>query len=266
MIGKLVAQLAGRPLEQLLARPSVTTLAYLRRFGWSEQIIDSFFRPFFGGVYLDRELDTASNFFEFVFQQFVQGAAAMPALGIQELPNQLASRLPAGTVRLNAPVAAVAEGGRVVHLASGETLAAAAVVLATDGPAAARLLGAGLPAPHSPRRPAYYLHVFCHRRPSPQPRPPPAAPQRPARRAGPQRRLPDRGVPGAGPGRSGPGVGEHAGRARLIGGRADDTAAYRAGGLVWAGGPPVAAPGALTASSRRCPCTAPASPCSRNYS
>ena len=147
LIGKLVAQLAGRPPEQLLGRPSVTTLAYLRQFGWSEQIIDSFFRPFFGGVYLDRELDTASNFFEFVFQQFMQGAAAMPALGIQELPNQLASRLPAGTIRLNAAVTAVAEGGRVVHLASGETLAAAAVVLATDGPAAAHLLGAARPAP-----------------------------------------------------------------------------------------------------------------------
>ena len=147
LIGKLVAQLAGRPPDQLLAQPSVTTLAYLRRYGWSEQIIDSFFRPFFGGVYLDRELNTASNFFEFVFQQFMQGAAALPALGIQELPTQLVSRLPAGTIRLNAAVAAVAEGGRAVRLANGETLAAAAVVLATDGPAAARLLGADLSAP-----------------------------------------------------------------------------------------------------------------------
>jgi phytoene dehydrogenase-like protein len=154
LITKLVAQLAGRPPQQLLARPGTTTLDYLRRFGWSEQIIDSFFRPFFGGVYLDRELSTASNFFEFVFQQFMQGAATVPALGMQQLPEQLASRLPAGTIRLHTPVAAVAEGGRLVHLANGETLAAAAVVLATDGPAAAHLLGADLPAPaHAVARP-----------------------------------------------------------------------------------------------------------------
>jgi protoporphyrinogen oxidase len=146
LIGKLVAQLAGRPPEQLLAQPSVTTLAYLRNFGWSEQIIDSFFRPFFGGVYLDRELNTASNFFEFVFQQFMQSAVMVPALGMQQLPEQLANRLPAGSVRLNTPVAAVADGGRTVHLANGETLAAAAVVLATDGPATAHLLGASRPA------------------------------------------------------------------------------------------------------------------------
>jgi len=149
LIGKLVAQLAGRPPEQLLARPSVSTLAYLRRFGWSEQIIDSFFKPFFGGVYLDRELSTASNFFEFVFQQFTQGAATIPALGMQQLPEQLAARLPAGAIRLNTPVAAVLDGGRAVRLASGETLAAAAVVVATDGPAATHLLGAGQPAPIS---------------------------------------------------------------------------------------------------------------------
>jgi phytoene dehydrogenase-like protein len=150
LIGKLVAQLTGSTSAQLLARPSTTTLDYLRQFGWSEQIIDSFFKPFFGGVYLDRELSTASNFFEFVFQQFAQGEAAVPALGIQQLPEQLAARLPAGTLRLNTSVAAVAEGGRLVHLASGEALPAAAVVLATDGPAAARLLGADLPAPASP--------------------------------------------------------------------------------------------------------------------
>ena len=150
LLVKQVAQLAGRSPEQLLARPGTTTLRYLREFGWSEQIISGFFKPFFGGVYLDRELGTASNFFEFVFQQFVQGAATIPALGMQQLPEQLAARLPAGAIRLNTPVAAVAEGGRRVQLASGETLAAAAVVLATDGPAAARLLGLDLPAPTHP--------------------------------------------------------------------------------------------------------------------
>ncbi|TVT40406.1 FAD-dependent oxidoreductase [Hymenobacter setariae] len=141
LIAKFVAQLQGQSPEQLLARPSETTLSFLRHYGWSEQIIDSFFRPFFGGVYLARDLGTASNFFAFVFQQFSRGNAAVPALGMQQLPEQLAARLPAGTVRLHTPVAAVLEGGRAVRLASGETLRAAATVLATDGPAAAQLLG-----------------------------------------------------------------------------------------------------------------------------
>ena len=146
LIAKLAVELQSQSPEALLAKPAETTLAYLRRVGWSEQIINNFFRPFFGGVYLDRDLGTASNFFEFVFQQFARGDAAVPALGMQQLPEQLAARLPAGSVRLATPVAAVLDAGRSVRLASGETLAAAATVLATDGPAAARLLDLAAPA------------------------------------------------------------------------------------------------------------------------
>ena len=147
LIAKFVAELQGKSPEQLLARPAETTLSFLRDYGWSEQIINNFFRPFFGGVYLDRELATASNFFSFVFQQFAKGEAAVPALGMQQLPEQLASRLPEGSVRLNSPVAAVLDGGRTVRLASGETLRTATTVLATDGPAAAQLFEADLPTP-----------------------------------------------------------------------------------------------------------------------
>ncbi|MDQ2768919.1 MAG: FAD-dependent oxidoreductase, partial [Bacteroidota bacterium] len=118
--------------EQLLARPATDTLSFLRRYGWSERIIDTFFRPFFGGVFIDRELTTASNFFEFVFQQFIMGEAALPALGMQQLPEQLAARLPAGTIRLNTTVAGIVDG-REVRLTTGQVLHGAAVVLATDG-------------------------------------------------------------------------------------------------------------------------------------
>ncbi|MBO0360355.1 FAD-dependent oxidoreductase [Hymenobacter sp. BT186] len=147
----LVQHVRNHSSEELLAHPATDTLTFLRRYGWSEQIIDTFFRPFFGGVFLDRSLTTASNFFEFVFQQFVEGEAAVPALGIQQIPEQLAKRLPAGSVRLNSPVETVE--GTTVRLRGGETLAAAAVVVATDGDTTARLL------PHLPQ-----LHATAWRR------------------------------------------------------------------------------------------------------
>ncbi|AHJ95604.1 protoporphyrinogen/coproporphyrinogen oxidase [Hymenobacter swuensis] len=127
--------------QQLLSRNStneVDTLTFLRQYGWSEQMIQNFFRPFFGGVFLDRGLSTAANFFEFVFKQFVEGEAVVPALGMQQIPEQLAARLPTGTVRLNTPVATLE--GTSVQLQSGETLRASTVVLAVDGEAAAHLL------------------------------------------------------------------------------------------------------------------------------
>lgn len=135
----LVRHVQKHTPEELLARPATDTLTFLRRYGWSEQMIDTFFKPFFGGVFLDRELTTASNFFEFVFQQFVTGEAAIPALGMQELPEQLAARLPLGAVRLNTPVATIVDGHQV-RLTSGQVLTGSAVVLATDGLTALRLL------------------------------------------------------------------------------------------------------------------------------
>lgn len=135
---RFALEVQGQTPEQLLNRPATTTLEFLRSYGWSEQIIDSFFRPFFGGVFLDRDLGTASNFFEFVFQQFLRGDATVPALGMQQLPEQLAARLPAGNLRLNTPVARVE--GRQVHLENGETLTGSAVVLAIDGSVPARLV------------------------------------------------------------------------------------------------------------------------------
>ncbi|WP_141106609.1 protoporphyrinogen/coproporphyrinogen oxidase [Hymenobacter gelipurpurascens] len=129
--------------EQLISRNTTNaqdTVTFLREYGWSEQIINNFFRPFFGGVYLDRGLSTAANFFEFVFQQFAQGEAVVPALGIQQIPEQLAQRLPAGTVRLNSPVDAIV--GHTVRLWTDETIEAAAIVVAVDGEAAKKLLTA----------------------------------------------------------------------------------------------------------------------------
>ena len=134
----LAQHVARHSPEELLARPATDTLTFLRRYGWSDHIIDSFFRPFFGGVFLDRDLGTASNFFEFVFQQFITGEAAVPALGMQALPDQLAARLPAHSLRLNTRVARVE--GRAVYLENGEVLPAAAVVLALDGSVPAALV------------------------------------------------------------------------------------------------------------------------------
>ena len=52
----------------------------------------------------------------------------------------MASLLPAGTLRLNTAVASIAKDGSSVKLANGETLKAAAVVVATNGASARSLL------------------------------------------------------------------------------------------------------------------------------
>lgn len=106
--------------------------------GFSDRSIEGFFRPFFGGVFLDAQLTAPAPWLEFLFAMFATGLATLPAGGMQAIPRQLAAALPAGSVRTGARVRSIAEGR--VELTSGETLTARAIIVATDARHAAVLL------------------------------------------------------------------------------------------------------------------------------
>jgi len=137
------------PLGECFEAPETSTLADLQESGFSPAMIERFFRPFLGGIFLDPQLETSNRMLRFVFRMFSLGPATLPAQGMEAIPRQLADRLPPGTIRLQSPVSAIRADG--VTLDSGEEIAARAVVIATEGPAAARLLQ-GLPTPPSPIR------------------------------------------------------------------------------------------------------------------
>ncbi len=134
---KLVLRTQRRSISEIFAQPPTTTLALLHEMGFSETMITRFFRPFFGGVFLEDALSTSSNFFEFCFRMFVAGNATVPAQGIGAIADQLAGRLAPGQIRLNTRVRHI--DGTTVRLESGETLTAPVVVLAVDAAQAARL-------------------------------------------------------------------------------------------------------------------------------
>jgi phytoene dehydrogenase-like protein len=77
--------------------------------------------------------------FEFGFRMFSMGDTALPSEGMGTIPEQIATRLTEGTVRTEARVESVHGDG--VTLKSGEKIKARAVVVATEGLEAARLLG-----------------------------------------------------------------------------------------------------------------------------
>lgn len=129
--GRLDPDAAATPAE-------VTTREALAARGFSEAFVRRFFVPFFGGVFLERKLETAAPVFLFDFAMFALGRACLPRGGMAAIPQQLAAALPAGVVRLLARVARV-EPGRV-WLDDGEEVTGTNVVVATEGPAAARIL------------------------------------------------------------------------------------------------------------------------------
>jgi glycine/D-amino acid oxidase-like deaminating enzyme len=115
-----------------------TTDLELRRWHVPDRTVDEVLRPFLAGVFLDPRLRTSARMFTLVWRSFLRGGGALPRAGMRELPRMLARGLPPGTVHTGHPVDEVFEGG--VRLSDGQIVHARAVIVATDGTTAARLL------------------------------------------------------------------------------------------------------------------------------
>jgi len=122
----------------LLRGPDQRSVDMLRERGFSEAMIDRFFRPLFGGIQIDPSLTTSSRMFDIIFRSLSEGDSAVPAAGMGAIPAQMASHLTPGTIELGRAVVAI--DGPSVRLADGEVIDALAVVVAAEGPAAAGLL------------------------------------------------------------------------------------------------------------------------------
>ena len=72
----------------------------LQEEGFSEAIIDRFFKPFLGGIFFNRELSVTSRLFEFVMRCLATGSNCLPAQGIGAVADQLASDLPSDSIHL----------------------------------------------------------------------------------------------------------------------------------------------------------------------
>lgn len=147
--------------RSLLRGDDMPTAQALEKAGFSRRMIDSFFKPLVGGIQLDPQLATSRRMFDVIFQSLSNGDTGVPAMGMGALSDQLASHLHPAVVRLDTPVASVDTNG--VTTRDGQRIEARAVVVATEGPAAAALTG--LPEPGS--RPVSCFYFAAPKAPTP---------------------------------------------------------------------------------------------------
>ena len=117
---------------------------YLREWGFSRDYVENFVAPFYGGITLDRSLGTSKHVFEYTFRALSEGSIALPADGMQAIPEQLAenARDAGAEIRLGEPVESVDDAGDGVTVTTSEgTVEASAVVVATDPKQAHELTG-----------------------------------------------------------------------------------------------------------------------------
>ncbi|EEF46791.1 15-cis-phytoene desaturase, chloroplastic/chromoplastic [Ricinus communis] len=137
LIGSTRLQALAKSDNEIFSASEVTTIDLLKNIGFSDSIVSRFFRPFFGGIFFDSELQTTSRLFNFIFKCLALGDNTLPAKGIGAIPNQLAAKLPPNSVFLDTRVASIdiERANPSVTLQSGEIVQSEmGVILAVEEP------------------------------------------------------------------------------------------------------------------------------------
>ena len=153
--GAYAVSRAVRSASSLRRDPDVTSEEALRRAGADRSLMERVLRPFLSGVFLESELATSRRFLDLVLKSFVRGTPGVPALGMQRIPEQLATGL---DVRLGHRVASAS--ARAVDVVGGDAQRAEAVIVATDPTTAAGLI-ADVRAPAARSVTTWYYRPTC---------------------------------------------------------------------------------------------------------
>jgi len=90
--------------DKLSTISNETTEEYLQRLKFSNKAIQHFFRPFFGGVFLDNSLNTPSDKFKYLFRIFKGSNILLPEQGIGAISKSIATPLDPSDILLNRSV------------------------------------------------------------------------------------------------------------------------------------------------------------------
>jgi protoporphyrinogen oxidase len=130
---KLNNELKKKPLNAIFSSKSSLTLDYLKAKGFSNKIIDTFFKPFFSGIFLEPDLQTSSRMFEFVYKMFGEGLAVIPKNGIETISKQLGEQLNKTTFIFNSKVKKVNDSN--IELENGTIIDTHFTIIATEADA-----------------------------------------------------------------------------------------------------------------------------------
>jgi phytoene dehydrogenase-like protein len=103
----LKIRLLKKSISDIFSQTSTTTKNHLIDYGFSNKMIDRFYGPFFSGIFLENNLETSNRMFDFVMKMFSEGDAAIPSLGMEEIPKQLVALLPANSIMYNTKVSKI---------------------------------------------------------------------------------------------------------------------------------------------------------------
>ena len=117
-------------VSDIFKQKQETTLFQLSKYGFSSKMIDRFYKPFFSGIFLENNLSTSNIMFDFVMKMFSEGDAAIPSLGMEEIPKQLVLLLPENTIKYNYKVSKIED--KTIHTECGAIFTSDKIIIATE--------------------------------------------------------------------------------------------------------------------------------------
>ena len=136
---KLRNSLIGRKKIYFQQKDDKRILETFEELGFTSKAIISFFKPLVGGIQLDPSLSGSTRLCFLVLKMLFIGDAAVPSRGMGAISEQLSKQINESSIRLTSSVDKV-EGKKVI-LESGESFLPSNLIIATEGPATAKLLG-----------------------------------------------------------------------------------------------------------------------------
>jgi phytoene dehydrogenase-like protein len=157
-IGSLIDKVKVLPLvlnvrlssvDSIFAEPETDTkTALVNRWGFSDEFINTFLKPFLEGIYLAPLPEQSSRMFSFVFKMFSDGSATLPKGGMVAITNQLVDKAESlgVTILTDTPVIKITPGNDEFVLectadSGGKSFQTSSVVVATDGQIAKKIIG-----------------------------------------------------------------------------------------------------------------------------
>jgi phytoene dehydrogenase-like protein len=144
--------LSNREEAEFFTGSDTSIREYLVGRGFSDDYIENFVAPFYGGITLDRSLESSKEVFRYTFRMLSTGSIALPADGMGAISEQLAERARAAGVEFvteegvewidTESGGATPDGtGPIEFETTDRTLETDTLLVATDPPTASTLTG-----------------------------------------------------------------------------------------------------------------------------
>ena len=157
----LKSKLKNKSVDDIFNQDQIPTIDALKnKYGFSDKVIDLFFKPFFSGIFFENELETSRLMFDFIFKMFAEGDACLPANGMGQIPKLLSEPINPGRIWCNCKVQAIDQGK--VILEDGSYISAEKIIVATPSMTSIK----GLNLPKAKYLPCKQMYFVCKHPPS----------------------------------------------------------------------------------------------------